>query len=152
MFLLEKVQFRAKTVARSLCWSKAVAVWGWFWCWASSGCRDELFVHGQLGCDPVVEGGCGSGLGLSLFKTKLLPSASCFLLAAVQGFLSKWFLNPWSISDLCMYCYCLWQTLILPRHPPYWKLTQKSWAVVLYLRPACSWILLLCFCCVQAVF
>lgn len=47
-FLLEKVLFRAKTVARSLCWSKAVEVWGWLWCWAS-GCRDELFVPWAAG-------------------------------------------------------------------------------------------------------
>lgn len=144
-FLSVKVLFRAKTVARSLCWGKAVVVWGWLWCWAPSGCRDELFVRGQLGCDP----GAGTGLGLSLFK--LQPSASCFLLDAIQGFLSKWFLNPWSISDLYMYCYCVWETWILPRRP-HWKLTQKSWAVVFSLRPACSWILLPCFCCVQAVF
>lgn len=111
-FLLEKVLFRAKAVARSSCWSKAVAVWGWLCCWAPSGCRDELFVHGQLGCDP----GAGTGLGLSLFK--LLPSASCFPLAAIQGFLSKWFLNPWSVSHLCMDCYCVWEIWILPRHPP----------------------------------
>lgn len=147
-FLLEKVLFKANTVARSWCWSKAVAVWGWLWCWALSGWGDELFVHGQLGCDP----GAGTGLSLSLFKTKLLHSGSCFLLAAIEGFLSKWFLNPWSISDLCMDCYCVWETWILPRHSPYWKLTQKSWAAVVYLRPACSRILLLCFCCVQAVF
>lgn len=39
-----KIVFRAKIVTRSLSCGKAVAVWGWLWCWAHSGCRDELLI------------------------------------------------------------------------------------------------------------
>lgn len=88
MFLWQKVLFWAKTVTGSLGWSKAVALWGWLWCWACSGCRDELFIPWVAGGDPVA-GRREHGTGLCLSAFKLLPSASSFLLAVIQGFLSK---------------------------------------------------------------